>query len=75
MKPLAFSVYCPNDCDRKVQEYIDPEKTEPLWRHKKPDPDAEYPIQTMTQPVPVSSDAADMDWDWIDKLNWDCDTD
>ena len=31
MKPLATSVYCPNDCDRKVTEHIDPEKTEPLW--------------------------------------------
>lgn len=27
MKPLATSVYCPNDCDRKVREEIDPEKT------------------------------------------------
>ena len=34
MKPLATSVYCPNDCDRKVTEYIDPEKTEPMWPAK-----------------------------------------
>jgi hypothetical protein len=27
MKPLAYSEYCPNDCDRKVQEEVDPEKT------------------------------------------------
>lgn len=27
MKPLALSVYCPNDCDRKVRDHIDPEKT------------------------------------------------
>lgn len=27
MKPLVFSEYCPNDCDRKVQDEIDPEKT------------------------------------------------
>jgi hypothetical protein len=75
MKPLAFSVYCPNDCDRRVQGYIDPEKTEPLWINKRPDPDAERPIQTMAQPTSVSSDVTDMDWDWIDKLDWDCGTD
>lgn len=27
MKPLAFSVYCPNDCDRIVAESIETEKT------------------------------------------------
>lgn len=27
MKPLATSLYCPNDCDRAVTEEIDPEKT------------------------------------------------
>lgn len=27
MRPLAMSVYCPNDCDRKVADEIDPEKT------------------------------------------------
>ena len=27
MKPLAYSEYCPNDCDRKVESEIDPEKT------------------------------------------------
>lgn len=35
MKPLATSVYCPNDCDRKVVEFIDPEKTEKIvWGHE-----------------------------------------
>ena len=36
MKPLATSVYCPNDCDRKVTEYIVPEKTEPMWPVRPP---------------------------------------
>ena len=31
MKPLATSVYCPNDCDRKVTEHIDPERTEKIY--------------------------------------------
>lgn len=31
MKPLATSVYCPNDCDRKVTEYIEPERTEKIY--------------------------------------------
>ncbi len=30
MKPLAYSEFCPNDCDRKVQGEIDPEKTPKL---------------------------------------------
>lgn len=30
MKPLALSVYCPNDCDRIVRDEIDPEKTPKL---------------------------------------------
>ncbi len=40
MKPLAYSEYCPNDCDRKVQGEIDPEKTPKVifWEDKDPDP-------------------------------------
>lgn len=31
MKPLATSVYCPNDCDRKVAVHIEPERTEKIY--------------------------------------------
>lgn len=31
MKPLATSVYCPNDCDRVVTEHVDPEKTPKIY--------------------------------------------
>ncbi len=31
MKPLATSMFCPNDCDRKVTEHIELEKTEKIY--------------------------------------------
>lgn len=59
MKPLAYSVYCPNDCDR-IPELIDPEKTEK--------------IIYFTPPSESLSSVTDEDLDkWWDSLNWDTD--
>lgn len=66
MKPLATSTYCPNDCDRKVQEEIDPEKT----------PKIIYPESSDLTLCGFggSSTADDSDeFDWIDNLSWDTD--
>jgi hypothetical protein len=57
MKPLAFSMYCPNDCDRKVQEEIDPEKTPLMIRF------------SQTEGTALASSSADpdpLDWSWVD---------
>ncbi len=62
MKPLATSVYCPNDCDRKVTEHIDPEKTEPI-RFK---PISFSSLLPSSPPDPLFGDA-DID-SWIDNL-------
>lgn len=65
MLPLATSVYCPNDCDRKVTEFIDPEKTEKIvW----PRPSANYSVK-----LNVVDSADDPDLDWTDV--WGLDTD
>lgn len=32
MRPLANSLFCPNDCDRAPKTFIESEKTEPIRR-------------------------------------------
>lgn len=59
MKPLAYSEFCPNDCDRKVQVEIDPEKTEKI-------------IFSTDSTVSLKIDDEDLER-WWDNLNWDTD--
>lgn len=68
MKALATSLYCPNDCDRKVQEEIDPEKTPRLinWRT-----DFVGPPESSSQTADASD--PDLDWSWIDTMVLDTD--
>lgn len=72
MKPLALSMYCPNDCDRKVQEEIDPEKTPLLikWDTTEAmDLCSAGSSCAGTAPAPADPDG------WWDGLGWDADTD
>lgn len=62
MKPLATSVFCPNDCDRKVTEHIVPEKTEPI----KFKPASFSSLLPSLPPDPIFDDA-DVN-EWIDNL-------
>jgi hypothetical protein len=59
MKPLATSVYCPNDCDRIVTEYIDPEKTEKIYYFDKFDPQkfGHNSLASLPAPDPLFGDA------------------
>lgn len=77
MKPLALSVYCPNDCDRKVQQEIDPEKTPKMIKYQanfKPvDPDdiIYFGPGFSTGSSGIGPDQFDDSW-W-DGLGWDTD--
>ena len=62
MKPLAFSVYCPNDCDRKVQEEIDPEKTPRMIL-----------VSSSEESDSTSLAYELMDWTWLDNIDWPSD--
>lgn len=87
MKPLATSMYCPNDCDRKVREEIDPEKTPRIVfrtdrRNSYPGTVAAsgslFYQKPPTSTCPTGSVGPDQDddndlWAWVDKLTWDTD--
>lgn len=87
MKPLATSMYCPNDCDRKVEEEIDPEKTPQMifWQDKpftsskeiryRPTPGCTTGSCDTDPPTDViTMDGEDTDeWNWIDNMTLDTD--
>lgn len=62
MKPLAFSVYCPNDCDRIVAESIETEKTP---RFTKPNLNGtSFPVIEDVYSL-ANEDDSDLDWGGI----------
>lgn len=69
MKPLALSMYCPNDCDRKVQAEIETEKTQPYRKPSSANSDPVYFTPTGSSGIgPDQFDDA-----WWDGLGWDTD--
>jgi hypothetical protein len=79
MKDLFTGQYCPNDCDRKVTEHIDPERTQPIWlpaltksnstRSIKPanDPQLDLDLQPWDLGTDKNTPTISHSWyDWID---------